>query len=80
MYLVKDFDQIYSLLLTNFCLYFETDGVPCFEQWYNLFILNFSIRKTKKLPYGCIEMILIYTQNIIGGNDEINWCIQYVIQ
>jgi hypothetical protein len=27
MYLVKDLDQINSLLLTNFCLHFGTEGV-----------------------------------------------------
>jgi hypothetical protein len=27
MYLVKDLDHIHSFLLTNFCLYFGTDGV-----------------------------------------------------
>jgi hypothetical protein len=30
MYLVKDLDQIHSLLLTNFYLYFETEGVNIF--------------------------------------------------
>jgi hypothetical protein len=30
--MVKDLDQIHSLLLINFCLHFETEGVPLRER------------------------------------------------
>jgi len=34
MILVKNLYQIHSLSLTNFCLYFRTEGVLFFEHWY----------------------------------------------
>ena len=41
-YLVQNLDQIHSLLLTNFCLYFESDGITIFEK--DKYIFSYNLR------------------------------------
>jgi hypothetical protein len=45
MYLVKDLDQIFLFLLTNFSLYFETERVCTFN---SKSIINFGLLVTQK--------------------------------
>jgi hypothetical protein len=52
MYLVKDLDQIHLLLLTNFCLYFETERV--------IFLVNLRMNVLRKWIqsscYGAVKL------------------------